>query len=469
MAKLINYFKTLSGFKKRLEMNTITVLDDCAVFIEDVKAIWVKGHYYSVDVIPAYATDIQIETKDESSELELIFNWKEYDEQNQNYVSKSSSITIPTATSNSDGLMSAADKEYFDTIPDKLEQTLTDSKEYTDSTKSQLQSNIDSAVQDLESKITDAESKIDSTKSELQQAIDTAKSEIQNTTSGSYVKKSGDTMTGNLTAPKFIMSGGSASSILMADGSTQSLFKSSEVTTATNDSGTITPKAMNDWTTKTFVSAVGVSGNNIAVTKNGSTSTFTVPYATSAGSCSGTASTASKTSGTLTISNNGNNLGTFNGSSSPNIDIFYPGMHLVAYGLLQRSSTASSEWYGSSTSMFYMDKSGVSAINGYTWGNDSTARCICLQIKPESGRSIGRSFVVAMVSDDFTNGNTAVTTKNGAFVDVRVEKVSETEYHLWGVDLNSSTPNINGFGVSRAGQTGATQVLFLWFASTPKS
>ena len=59
------------------------------------------------------------------------------------------------------------------------------------------------------------------------------------------------------------------------------LYKSAEVTTATSDSGTITPYAMNTWTKKQYVTALDTSGNYLTWTKDGATNNITVPYATS--------------------------------------------------------------------------------------------------------------------------------------------------------------------------------------------
>lgn len=72
------------------------------------------------------------------------------------------------------------------------------------------------------------------------------------------------------------------------------LYKSAEVTTATSDSGTITPYAMNTWTKKQYVTALGTSGNYLTWTKNGATNNITVPYASVAGKL-GTANVGSAT------------------------------------------------------------------------------------------------------------------------------------------------------------------------------
>ena len=58
-------------------------------------------------------------------------------------------------------------------------------------------------------------------------------------------------------APRFIRSGGTASQVLMADGSVQTHWKAADVASATSDVGMITPLAMNNWTSKTFVKKTG--------------------------------------------------------------------------------------------------------------------------------------------------------------------------------------------------------------------
>lgn len=88
---------------------------------------------------------------------------------------------------------------------------------------------------------------------------------------------------GNLTAGSFIKSGGSDKQVLMADGSVQTHWKAADMTSANTDHGMITPKAMNVWATKTFVTALGTSGNYLTWTKNGVANNITVPYATGAG------------------------------------------------------------------------------------------------------------------------------------------------------------------------------------------
>lgn len=60
------------------------------------------------------------------------------------------------------------------------------------------------------------------------------------------------------------------------------LWKASEVTSATSDEGTITPLAMNQWTTSRYVTAIGTKGNSLTYTKDGSLKEITVPYATTA-------------------------------------------------------------------------------------------------------------------------------------------------------------------------------------------
>ena len=96
---------------------------------------------------------------------------------------------------------------------------------------------------------------------------------------------------GTVTATTLIKKGGSASQVLMADGSVQPHWKATDVTTATNDTGMITPLAMNQWTAKTYVTALGTSGNYLTWTKNGATNNITVPYATGAGKLTATTPT----------------------------------------------------------------------------------------------------------------------------------------------------------------------------------
>ena len=72
------------------------------------------------------------------------------------------------------------------------------------------------------------------------------------------------------------------------------LYKSAEVDSATADSGTITPYAMNTWTKKQYVTALGTSGNYLTWTKNGATNNITVPYASVTGKL-GTANVGSST------------------------------------------------------------------------------------------------------------------------------------------------------------------------------
>ena len=106
------------------------------------------------------------------------------------------------------------------------------------------------------------------------------------TISGQTVTRGNNAMwlnarTGVLTvAGSFVKKGGTALQVLMADGSVQPHYKAAAVTSATSDDGMITPLAMNQWTTKTFVTALGTSGNYLTWTKNGTVSNITVPYAT---------------------------------------------------------------------------------------------------------------------------------------------------------------------------------------------
>ncbi len=57
---------------------------------------------------------------------------------------------------------------------------------------------------------------------------------------------------GNIFATAFKKSGGTASQVLMADGSVQTHWKSADVTSATSDVGMITPLAMNNWVSNNF-------------------------------------------------------------------------------------------------------------------------------------------------------------------------------------------------------------------------
>lgn len=80
---------------------------------------------------------------------------------------------------------------------------------------------------------------------------------FQNTVAKSNIKFEND---GEITASKFIKSGGTASQFLMADGSVKAL---SDITSA-------------------YVTALGTSGNYLTWTKNGVTNNITVPYASNA-------------------------------------------------------------------------------------------------------------------------------------------------------------------------------------------
>ncbi len=55
-----------------------------------------------------------------------------------------------------------------------------------------------------------------------------------------------------LIASKFAKPDGTASQVLMADGSVQTLWRAADVTTATTDSGMITPLGLNKWTSANF-------------------------------------------------------------------------------------------------------------------------------------------------------------------------------------------------------------------------
>ena len=82
-----------------------------------------------------------------------------------------------------------------------------------------------------------------------------------------------------ISASAFLKVGGTASEVLMADGSVQPHWKAADVTAATSDRGMITPLAMNQWATARFVTALGISGDNITWTRNGATNSIAVPYA----------------------------------------------------------------------------------------------------------------------------------------------------------------------------------------------
>ena len=84
---------------------------------------------------------------------------------------------------------------------------------------------------------------------------------------------------GNMSMTSYIKVGGTSSQVLMADGSVQTHYKGADVTTATSDNGMITPLAMNQWTSKTFVTALGVNGNYLTWIKNGTANNITVPFA----------------------------------------------------------------------------------------------------------------------------------------------------------------------------------------------
>ena len=57
---------------------------------------------------------------------------------------------------------------------------------------------------------------------------------------------------GRLTMNSFVKAGGTASQVLMADGSVQTHWKAADVTTATSDTGMITPLAMRNWTASQY-------------------------------------------------------------------------------------------------------------------------------------------------------------------------------------------------------------------------
>lgn len=133
------------------------------------------------------------------------------------------------------------------------------------------------------------------------------------------------------------------------------LYKSAEVTSATTDSGTITPYAMNTWTKKQYVTALGTSGNYLTWTKNGATNNITVPYASVAGKL-GTANVGSATNpiylnaGTptacsYTFGNASGNAALNNGTLNTNLNAdMIDGVHFQ--NMLERSYSGTSRTNG---------------------------------------------------------------------------------------------------------------------------
>lgn len=133
------------------------------------------------------------------------------------------------------------------------------------------------------------------------------------------------------------------------------LYKSAEVESATTDSGTITPYAMNTWTKKQYVTALGTSGNYLTWTKNGATNNITVPYASVAGKL-GTANVGSATNpiylnaGTptacsYTFGNASGNAALNNGTLNTNLNAdMIDGVHFQ--NILERSYSGTSRTNG---------------------------------------------------------------------------------------------------------------------------
>lgn len=69
-----------------------------------------------------------------------------------------------------------------------------------------------------------------------------------------------------LIASKFAKYDGTASQVLMADGSVQTLWKAADVTTATSDEGMITPLGLNQWTSANFYKKTDADARFVNVT-----------------------------------------------------------------------------------------------------------------------------------------------------------------------------------------------------------
>ena len=69
-----------------------------------------------------------------------------------------------------------------------------------------------------------------------------------------------------LIASKFAKPDGTASQVLMADGSVQTLWRAADVTTATTDSGMITPLGLNKWTSANFYKKTDADARFVNVT-----------------------------------------------------------------------------------------------------------------------------------------------------------------------------------------------------------
>lgn len=81
-----------------------------------------------------------------------------------------------------------------------------------------------------------------------------------------------------LVASKFAKPDGTASQVLMADGSVQTLWRAAEVTTATTDSGMITPLGLNQWTSANFYRKNDADARFVNVTGDTMTGPLTVPH-----------------------------------------------------------------------------------------------------------------------------------------------------------------------------------------------
>ena len=80
-----------------------------------------------------------------------------------------------------------------------------------------------------------------------------------------------------LIASKFAKPDGTASQVLMADGSVQTLWRAADVTTATTDSGMITPLGLNKWTSANFYKKTDADARFVNVTGDTMTGPLTVP------------------------------------------------------------------------------------------------------------------------------------------------------------------------------------------------
>ncbi len=81
-----------------------------------------------------------------------------------------------------------------------------------------------------------------------------------------------------LIASKFAKPDGTASQVLMADGSVQTLWRAAEVTTATRDDGMITPLGLNQWTSANFYKKTDADARFVNVTGDTMTGPLTVPH-----------------------------------------------------------------------------------------------------------------------------------------------------------------------------------------------